>query len=285
MTIKSAIGFWDLLSTLERAEAPKLAKALKPFAQLTANCYECGIEVPTLPHKHRKTADISVAGLFLKRSLNDLRAIWNLLVSGYTSQAGAVAASAFENTLVVTCVAGNLDRANEFLKSKSGELPWSVVDMCKMHIQQLDENRKKPKVYSEREFENSWSALYAHYVWLCMVKHPTMQSAVHDAFSVKIDKHQYGIMAAPDTRAKDLPNKAMVLVVTINRIVNAIHRFAQAYEVDTKDSRVVSWQQRLDSIFPDIDKAMEPLWDTSPPISIGSSKFAQQYREIRRRTS
>jgi len=285
MTITSAVGFWDLLSALENAQTPELVRALKPFAQLTANCYECGVEVPTLPHKHGKTADINVAGLFLKRSLNDLRAIWNLLAMGYTSQAGAVAASAFENALVVTCVAGNLDRSNKLLKSESVELPWSVADMCKMHIQQLNENRKSSKAYSEKGFEDSWTALYAHYVWLCMVKHPTVQSAVHDAFSIKIDEHQYGIMAAPDTRPEDLPNKAMVLVVTINRIVNTIDDFAKAYGVDNKDPRVVSWQRRLDSIFLDIDKAMEPLWHTQPPIGIGSSRFARQYQKKRRRIS
>jgi len=103
MTIKDSRGLWDALATLELSSAPKIAKALKPFSRPVTDCYECGVEVPTLSGKHKNTADLRVAGLFLKRVLNDLRATWDLLLLGYTSQAGSVAAAAFENTLIISC--------------------------------------------------------------------------------------------------------------------------------------------------------------------------------------
>jgi len=282
MTRESAVGLWNALSIVERAESPKLAKVLEPFSRPVANCYECGVEVPTLPSKRAQTKDIAVAALFLKRTLNDLRATWNLLLQGYTSQAGSVAAAAFENALIVTCIAGNSDRADMLIKSKSGESPWSVADLCKIHIRQVQgEAEKSGKAFSEREFGLAWRELYAQYVWLCKIKHPTMPSALHDAFSVSLDGNEYIIMAAPDTRPEDMPNKAMILVATINRILAAIRRFAWACNMDIGNARVVSWQKRLDSVIPDIYEAMKPLWGKPLPISVGNTKLAREYRELR----
>jgi len=286
MTRESAVGLWNALSIVERAESPKLAKVLGPFSRPVANCYECGVEVPTLPSKRAQTKDIGVAALFLKRTLNDLRATWNLLLQGYTSQAGSVAAAAFENALIVTCIAGDADRANLLITSKSGESPWSVADLCKMHMRQAQEQAEKcGKSFSEREFDLSWRELYAQYAWLCKIKHPTMPSALHDAFSVSLKEEEYIVMAAPDTRPEDTPNKAMILVATINRILAAIRKFASACEIDLGHSRVISWQKRLDSVIPDIKEAMKPLWSKPLPVSIRNTKLAREYWKLRQTPS
>lgn len=239
-----------------------------------------------LPLRIANTTDLRVAALFWKRTLNDVRAIWNLLLLGYTSQAGSVAAAAFENALIVSCVAGNIGRAGKLLKSKTGDSPWRVIDLCKMHVKQQmqEEAKKSEKPFSEKDFELRWRELYSGYMWLCKVKHPTMASALHDAFSVCLE-NEFIIMAAPDVRAEDLPNKAMILATIVNHILGATHRFASACEIDRENARVISWQERLDSIVPDLEKAMEPLWDTPPPIQLGDSQLKREYLRLRQHAS
>lgn len=227
---------------------------LKPFLQPITDCYECGVEVPTLPCRRETTKDISVAALFLKRLLNDLRATWNLALLGYTSQAGSVAATAFENALAISCIAGSISRAEQFWKSKTG-LPWSVAKLCRMHARRTTED------------ENYWRGLYALYEWLCKVKHPTIPSALHDAFSVSLTGAEYIVMAAPDTRMEDLPSKAFILSVTVVRVTEAIKGFALARQLDFEKSNVSSWQERLDSIETNLDKALTPLLKMPLPFN------------------
>jgi hypothetical protein len=86
--MRNSHGIWDALSPLELASSPKIAEMLKPFEKPITDCYECGVEVPTLPCKREATKDIGVAALFLKRALNDLRATWNLLLLGYQLDVG-----------------------------------------------------------------------------------------------------------------------------------------------------------------------------------------------------
>ena len=259
MTIKDSRGLWLALSAVELADSPKIAKMLKPFHKPVTNCYECGVEVPTLSCKREKGLDTGVTGLFLKRVLNDLRATWNLLLLGYTSQAGSVAAAAFENALIISCVAGDSHRAQKMLASKSGGSPWSVANLCKMYTRQLKESKQAGKIPSDLEDDSYWKVLYSQYKWLCKVKHPTIPSAIHDAFSVSLNGDEYIIMAAPDTRIEDLPSKAFILCVTTLRVTEAIESFALARQLDFEKPNVVSWKKRLDSIGINLDKAVDPI--------------------------
>jgi len=258
--MRNSHGLWDALSPLELVSSPKIAEMLKPFRQPITDCYECGVEVPTLPCKREATKDIGVAALFLKRTLNDLRAIWNLLLLGYTSQAGSVAAAAFENALAISCIAGNINKAEQFLKSDSG-LPWSVADLCRMQSSQAKGD------------ENYWEILYSQYKWLCKVKHPTIPSVLHDAFSVSLTGSEYIVMGAPDTRAEDLPSKAFILSVTILRVTEAIESFALARHLDFERRNVVSWKNRLDSIATNVDTAVDPLMKIPLPFTYDGRIF------------
>jgi len=260
MAVKDSRGLWNALSALELSSSPKIAKMLKPFSRPVTDCYECGVEVPTLNCKRKKGVDISVAGLFLKRLLNDLRATWDLLLLGYTSQAGSVAAAAFENSLIINCVAGNIRRAAKVFNNKSGGSPWPVADLCKLYTSDLKEKRKKAgETSSDLEDETYWRVLYSQYMWLCKVKHPTIPSTLHDAFSVSLDGDEYIIMAAPDTRTQDLPSKAFILSITTLRVKEAIESFALARELNYESPNVISWKERFDSIVTDLDKAVDPI--------------------------
>lgn len=265
--MRNSRGLWNALSGLELTSSPEIAKMLKPFVEPITDCYECGVEAPTLDCKREKTKDIIVAALFLKRSLNDLRAAWNLLLLGYTSQAGSVAAAAFENTLATSCIAENIKRAEKFLNSKTG-LPWSVVDLCKIYARKLREQDSGiGRASVDIESENYWEILYSQYKWLCQVKHPTIPSALHDAFSVSLKGDEFIVMAAPDIREEDLPSKAFILSVTILRVGEAIESFAIARKLDFEKPNVVAWQKRLDSIVRSLDKAVDPLTKIPLPFT------------------
>ena len=265
MAIIDSHGFWSALSPLELSESKKIVKMLKSFSQPITDCYECGMEVPTLDCRREKTKDIAIAALFFKRLLNDLRATWNLLLLGYTSQAGSVAAAAFENALIASCIAGDAQRAEQLWNHESGGSPWSVSKLCKMYIYHLKEQDiKYGKASSEKDYAILSAALYAQYQWLCKVKHPTLPSALHDAFSVSLLGDEYLIMAAPDTRMEDLPNKAFILCVTILRVIETIDSFALARELDCEKANVIAWKKRFDSITINLDKAVDPIMKEMP---------------------
>lgn len=277
MAIKDSRGLWNALSALELNSSPKIAKMLKPFSQPVTDCYECGVEVSTLSCKREKGTDISVAGLFLKRLLNDLRATWDLLLLGYTSQAGSVAAAAFENSLIVSCVAGNIPRAEKVFSHKSGGSPWPVADLCKLYTRDLIEKRKKAgETSSDLEDETYWKVLHSQYMWLCKVKHPTLPSALHDAFSVTIDGDEYIIMAAPDTRIEDLPSKAFILSITILRVKEAIESFSLSRELNCENPNVISWKERFNSILPNLDKAVDPIIKMPLPFDYEGRMFKKK---------
>lgn len=267
MNARGSHGLWNALSAVEMADSLKIAKMLNPFSRPITDCYECGVEAPTLDSDYENTDDIRIAGLFLKRLLNDLRATWNLLLLGYTSQAGTVAAAAFESALIVACVAGDPSAAIMFVNSKSRRVPWSVADLCRKHARLLEEQSTEGnRVPTANQEWALWEALYAQYMWLCKVKHPTIPSALHDAFSVSLTGEEYIIMGAPDSRQEDLPSKAFILSVVILKATEAVRCFALARRLDRSKSNFLAWQKRLDSIEANLDKAVDPIMNMPLPF-------------------
>ena len=261
MSIKDSRGFWNLVKLLEASAEPNIAKMLEPFSTSIIDLYECGVEVCTLiqtSHAHHKY--LGVVGLFLKRLLNDIRSVWILLTLGYTSEAGAIAAASFENALIIICITEEENRAKRLLEY--GGSPWSIAELCKMYARQWGKSDKKEQgendIDNDIDYETVWRGNYAIYQWLCKLKHPHMASVLHDAYSVSIEG-RYGIMAAPDDRIEDLPNKAGVLSAIILYTHTAIKNLAKAGALDYKDEKGQFWQKRFDSIVPNYARAMEPI--------------------------
>lgn len=271
---KSADGFWRILTRLEASQSEKIVTDLKFVEQSVIDCYECGIEVPTLPNMGKRTDDIKIAALFLKRCLNDLRALWNLLVMGYSTQAGTIAAALFENALIINCVLSNSKRAAELRRSQSGHIPWTVADICKYHILEINSADN-----SSKDIEYQTACLYAHYVWLCMLKHPNMQSVLHDALVTNTPGEGYCIMASPDARKEDIPIKLTILLISINRLTNAIDSFSKACKIDRTNEQVVKWQKKFDSIVPLISNIIDQYESQSLPINIEGTRFLNKARQ------
>jgi len=244
MNIKDSHGFWKLLTLLEAAAEPKISKDLQPFSGVITDLYECGIEVSTLV-KPSMRQYLGVTGLFLKKFLNDIRVVWILLSLGYTSQAACVAAAAMENALIIYCVTSDYKRAEKLMKK--GGSPWSVFELCRIRASGYKWLKEEKKNKDDIDLETASRGDYAVYQWICKFKHPHMASALHDAYSVSIED-TYGIMAAPDDRIEDLPNKVYILLIMIMQGYEAVNSLVEVKAIDEDNPNYVSWCKRFDSI-------------------------------------
>lgn len=254
-------GFWELSHRLEEKAVTKVSNMLAPFDEPIKLLYECGVEVVTLNSRREvaKEIDLQVAALFLKRCLTDLRAIWRLLLMGYTSQAGTLAAATFEYALIVSAIVGNVERSHELLElsdKEEGKL-WSVWKLCGFEA----EHEKEEKINLDSiNLKERQKELYNSYQWLCGVKHPTLASARHDAGATSINGTSYVVMAAPDIGILDLWKKFEILSLVITRIYSAIKRYSKNMAFESDDDNVRRWQSRFDTVVELSLKAYTPTY-------------------------
>jgi hypothetical protein len=123
-------GLWNACDTMEMLVANELRTQLSDFEKPITDCYEAGVEAATIVGKRNHEEDMRIAAMFLKRTLTDLRSVWILLCSGYTSQAAAVCAALFEHALSVNCLAGHVENAKQLLKTSDGEATRRPPSLC-----------------------------------------------------------------------------------------------------------------------------------------------------------
>lgn len=279
----SSKGLWKACYQMEISAALTIDDQLKSLEESVTILYECGVEVVTLRESNLKvSAGMGIGGIFLKRCLTDLRGIWSLLQIGYTSQAACIAAATFENALIVEAIVNNDDRAKEIITSEFGDSPWSVVQLCKFHADQVrEESRILERDFSDAEFEIAWVQLYSAYKWLCKIKHPTVPSALHVIGTSRINgKSEYVIMAVPDIRVEDVPNKLTILIIVISRVRSAIRNFAFSLKLDYQNEDVKLWLQRFNSIVNDTIKAYDAISDEILPFTVTDKRLNDKYRRL-----
>lgn len=258
-------GLWDALDGMEVSATILLSEKLAPFEPPLRSCYEAGVQASTLEGRRHEEPDIVYAALFLKRALNDLRGVWLLTQTGYTSQAACIAAALFENALAATCLAGSPDNASKLRASKSGDLPWGAQSLSKMVADRWRRQaHEKGEPFDQDDYQRHWRQAYLGYKWLCKIKHPTLRSAFHDAPATARESREYVVMAAPDTRDADLNVKAMVLMISFSRMYEAIRQFALSLDCDDSAQYYVKFIERLNSAHSGALEAFEALVD--PPL-------------------
>jgi hypothetical protein len=138
---------------------------------------------------------------------------------------------------------------------------------------------RKGHAEGSKDFENSWRSLYAHYVWLCQCKHPTMQTVIHDTTATQL-KAGYVVMALPNVRDEDLSYKAMVAIHTLTRINEAIQAFAGAlgYEFKLPDDH--RFAERFEAAKEAAWEAFSPHLKAANPVSIAGSWFGKKYPPV-----
>ena len=272
---------WDTLASLEFSATNLHQKLLKPYGSALKKIYAAGLQAPTLNSSRSNEPDLRCAALFLKRSLNDLRAVWLLINSGYTSQAASVAASLFENSLAAAVIAGNLDRAAKLLGSTTGELPWNSMQLSKFLAQIWTEDQvEEDKRLDQNEYEKAWRQVYSGYKWLCQIKHPTLPSVVHDSKSAATSDDEYVVMAIPDIRQEDLPLKITILTICASRMIEALKRFVSHVECDREGSEYLRFDDRITKAYREILKENLSRSDMVLPFGIDQTSFADQSRRF-----
>ena len=123
-------GLWQACANMEEVSQPQLLMSLEPFSKPVIDCYEVGVQAPTLKGKRHHDLDITYSALFLKRALTDLRVVWKLLSVGYTSQAAVVAAALFEHALVVNSLAGSKNTAGAICQYGEWRHPMGSEATC-----------------------------------------------------------------------------------------------------------------------------------------------------------
>jgi hypothetical protein len=256
--------FWERADKHEIAAKIKISSTLKPFYSIIKDIYEAGILVATLQKDRVETSskplDQLVSGLLLKQILTDLRVIWNLVSSGYTLQAATIAATHFEMTISLQYIIGNEERAKQFLVNNDGDLPWKIIDLCKF-VSKKEQKAyiSQGKPYTQEEYELNWRALYVDYIWLCKIKHPSMQSLLHGSSSTKLKNGNYVIMSFPDITESDLPTKTNILVSVTYHTYSAILEFFESIKEESEKStkNYIEFQKRIK----DYPERLKVVWD------------------------
>jgi hypothetical protein len=275
----SPAGLWESLYPIEAVASNFLEEKFRVFENAIRKCYELGIQATSLPSERHSEPDMQLAALFLKRSLNDLRTVWLLVSTGYTSQAATVATSLFEHALTVNYVAGYPDKANELLSSTTGDVPWSVVQLSKNMATQYEQMDAKHPSDRAKLLEMT-GVVYAAYKYLCKIKHPTLRSARHDSGSSSDQAGRYAVMAVPDLREEDSSLKALVVNISLIRCSDAIKHFAEALKCSEEDPMYQDFRERMEDASKESDNAFNVFLEGSPlPFSIEDEAAKWQKRK------
>ena len=158
---------WGVLDSTEFSARAQLTVQLTPTLPLFQYLYEAGVNAPTFADSNKRSAGVDLPSLFLKRALTDWRGIWLLLTTGYSSQAGTLAASLWENALASIALICEPNTDDTVLKTTQGELPWtarSLAQKAARHLQQRAQTRGED--FPDLEVEANWRVLYGVYGWL-----------------------------------------------------------------------------------------------------------------------
>jgi hypothetical protein len=277
-------GLWLACDQMEAAAEIGLKGQLSQFEPAIRDCYEAGVQVPTLTSRRNGHPDILLSALFLKKALNDIRTVWILACLGYTSQAAAVAATLYENAMAASCLAGSLECAGRLQKQKSGDLPWSAQELAKLLAKRWhEEARTARRHFSKEDYELAWREVYSAYKWLCKIKHPTYKSAAHDSMAASVKAGEYVVMAAPDVRREDLPVKATILTIAISRVREAIRCFSVGVECDERGLDFNSFKARMDNVLTVTGEAYAAFSDQPLPFDISDSALSETYGRLKGR--
>jgi hypothetical protein len=202
--------------------------------------------------------------------LNDLRSIWLLIKSGYTSQAASIAASLFESTLVIKLVANNEHRAKKFDgRSWEEELPWRVDEMCRENAKD-EANRGESKI----TFDEAWKIDYSQYRWLCEIKHTTLRVALHDAGATAFGE-SFAVMASPDGRKEYLGMKKMICIIALIAARSAINAFATGTGVKSETDEENKFRARMEKIGDFLRKEVTDKPSLSIPFGLKDTKWGK----------
>ena len=284
MKTRAAAGLWLACDDMELSALKVISEQLAPFADPIRQCYEAGVLAPTLPARRLGEPDVTLAAPFLKRSLNDLRATWLLLLRGYTSSAAAVAASLFEHSLAVVAITDTPENLAAFSAAPDGDVPWTPKELSQILAGRWRRKEVEPEAGPPLDdYELAWRESYGAYRWLCKIKHPTLSSTLHDTRATLQEPGEYVVMASPDIRQANVAVKTMILGTSINHTREAIFAFAEALECDQTTELYAEFDSLMSSVMSEILRHLKNSPPATLPFTLASSKLGRELRELSRK--
>jgi hypothetical protein len=274
MKINVIESIWKTLPGLEQASRESLDLSLKPWEDLVACCIEAGALAPMVPTTKSGDLQLITAGPFLKCTLDDLRAVWILVERGYTSQAAAVAAAIFENALTAAVVAGSKELALQAQKGKYAQIPWGAKELCQLDAKRemrLAEERGEKKTV--KMYEDNWTISYFHYKWLCQVKHPTWQAAIHAIHSTAVADREYAVRPGPNNLPQDIQVKARVLAVSLTKALQAIKSFFITLDGDENSEEYKAFEEKINKVHFGVLELIKLQYGKASPIQVLDRSF------------
>lgn len=265
---------WKMLGNLEQATRDQPNSILMEWEPVVRAAIEAGCLVPLIPAKNQSVPQLIAAGPFLKRALNDLRAVWLMLERGYSSQAASIAASLFENALTAAVLASSEELAAEAQKTKYAEIPWSPKQLAQLNAKRsLDIQTRNKKKATTKEYEDSWTISYYHYKWLCQIKHPTWQSVYHDIKGTRTTKNEYAVRPGPNNVPEDDHIKACILGGAVAKLLEADKSFFLALEADESSAEYSAFEDRVNTAHFGVLQLMRPHQGKPSPVSVLDRSF------------
>lgn len=272
--INTVESIWESLPELENVSRESLDASLKPWEELVSCCIEAGALAPMIPSTKNGDPRLTTAAPFLKCTLDDLRGVWILIERGYTSQAAAVAAAMFENALTAAVVAGSKELALQAQRGKHAQIPWGAKELCQLDAKRemrLAEERgekQTPKMY-----EDNWTIGYFHYKWLCQVKHPTWQAAIHAIQSTIVADREYAVRPGPNNLPQDIQVKARVLAVSLTKALQAIKSFFITLDGDEKSDEYQAFEEKVNKVHFGVADLIKLQYGKPSPIQVLDRSF------------
>lgn len=227
------LELWKELDRVELESREQEGPLLNRLEPALAVLHDAPNALVALARREPKRPHLIVAGEALQRALDDLRALWLLLQSGYTVAASAVAADLWEHAMLATCVAGEKTFAEEFTKPDAIERP-EPGDLAARAVQLL----AGPGDDAERmmlEFS-------VGYEWLRQLKHVNYPAV---ARGLKPENEGALRLGALPQTGGDFDDTRMLLAVVFIALRRALTQLAAALEIDTA-AEGKEWLLRLD---------------------------------------
>lgn len=224
---------WSDLDGLEMSAREIIETRLELLHRAVRFAYMAGGTAPDVPGRRRSEPDVKYAALFLRRTLIDLRSVWLLARSGYTSQAVTVASTLFEHSLVVCVVAGSPEQYVRLRDREVTKNPWNARELCQLYAKGFraqgaaagltltDEQEKR---IADGRYEKTYEKL-------CRLKHPNRWNIEREQGAAAING-RVTIAAAPDTTDEGNLAKGFALWVAAHYTNEAARQFVIGLDVD-----------------------------------------------------
>lgn len=265
--------YWNYLARLEISAIDDNYLKLKQWDKLSEKCMNLAIKAPFLKGENTGSKSLRLAAAFLKRTMSDFRGTWLLLNWGYPYQAACVAASLYENALVVNCISGRDDLADKILTNQYGDVPWSAIQLSKMAAQRDLFGEIKDKLPIDTNFDRAWQLCYHNYKLLCKMKHPTLQQ-VSDETSHSINtKGEFVVIPLSDTRESALGLKQMIMIICISKLFSAAKCFAQSSACADDDKQEKEFLDFASEVYSELKEQISSSLIKDLPIKATGFKF------------